>query len=167
MRFVLFILVVSMGCTPNNNQIDQAKEVVNPVQPKKVITPQEIDQPNYVESHNDTLSNPVEFCDITYREVDSLPRFPGGKMELAKHIIELYRPIKCADSRLTVIGLVINKKGKVIGGRHNGFTGNCMDQLNLKLGEMSNWIPGNIGGEPVCVQIEINVIELLEEANHK
>ena len=150
---VYSFVLLSIGCTACINQVNKPSEVVKS------------DESNNIDLQIDTLRKHIEFCDITYRRVDTLPRFPGGNIELAKHIVELYQPIECAKNRLTVIGLLINKKGKVIGGMHKGFVGDCMDQLNAKLGEMLNWIPGYIGGEPVCVQMEINIIGLFDEAN--
>ena len=106
----------------------------------------------------------VELCETTYRVSEKMPYFPGGQIELAKHLIELYMPIECAKGKLTKIGLVINMDGKVIGGIHKGFDGDCADRLNAKLSDMAKWIPGYQDGKPVCVQMELDFVQLLNEA---
>ena len=113
----------------------------------------------------DHMTNTVQTCATTLRVADKMPYFPGGQIELAKHLSELYKPILCAKGRLTKIGLSINQNGKVIGGIHRGFDGYCADRLNAQLSEMSNWVPGYNDGQPVCVQIEINIAQLLIGVN--
>jgi hypothetical protein len=164
---VFSFLLLSIGCTTDNNQPKKANEVVKSDIFETIDLFKTTDEPNNFELQIDTMRKHFEFCDITYRIVDTLPRFPGGKIELAKHIVKLYEPIDCAKGKLTIIGVLINSKGKVIGGWHKGFKGDCMNRLNAKLGEMSNWIPGSIDGSSVCVQMKINITDLLDETNKK
>lgn len=163
-RIVVFtFLLLSIGCATNNNQNNKAKEVVKSGESETIDLLKTTGEPYNIELQIGSLTDSAEFCEMTYRVADKMPYFPGGQKALAKHLIELYKLIDCAKGRLTKIGMIINKHGKVIGCMHKGFYGDCGDRLNAKIGEMSNWIPGYNDGKSVCVQVELDIDQLLNE----
>ncbi len=97
-----------------------------------------------------------------YIMVEDMPEFPGGILELRKWIKSNVKYPESARRKKIMgkvyIGFVINKEGKVVGGRVLRSIDPSLDGEALRVvNSMPNWKPGKQKGKPVKVSFSFPI----------
>ncbi|WP_165389600.1 energy transducer TonB [Ancylomarina subtilis] len=111
---------------------------------------------NQVRGNKNWLKNGKPFIDNIYTNVDVMPQFPGGELELKKYLTaNLKYPQEAVEKRFygdVYVSFVIDEDGSVVGTNISKSLNSDFDQEALRVvSGMPKWTAGKLDGKPVKV----------------
>jgi TonB family protein len=103
-----------------------------------------------------------------YTEVEELPKFPGGKGEMMKYLVnQIEYPRRAADQGVAgkvFVEFVVDKSGAVVNAQVlKGIGSGCDEEALRVVSSLPDWTPGKLEGEPVNVKMVLPITFALAE----